>query len=213
MIFLPSIYHMRNMRNYFLTILCTCLENVLNFIHVNIHLDFWSFLYICSNFQMSKFLHTQTKKGLATYSLVGTMLKLVRTLLNYRYRVLGTSAAAIFLSNDNSLSAPIKYLEWTSCLISFELDQSTCQERIESDKIQNEKFLQWDSKRQPWDLKSDALPTKLAKLVYSNPRENFLCLKYLLYAIEVLLNIYQEYVSNIQGFRWWIYRKNIERYR
>ena len=62
------------------------------------------------------------------------------TLLNYR--VLETSTAAIFLSNGHliSLYAPI-YLGWTSSLISFVWDQSTCQERVESDKIQNEKFL------------------------------------------------------------------------
>ena len=62
------------------------------------------------------------------------ILKLVYTLLNYR--VLGTSTAAIFLSNDHSLYAPI-YLGLTSCLISFEWDQPTCQGRVESDKIQN----------------------------------------------------------------------------
>ena len=39
-----------------------------------------------------------------------------------------------------SLYAPI-YLGWTSCLISFAWDQSTCQDRVGSDKIQNEKFL------------------------------------------------------------------------
>ena len=60
-------------------------------------------------------------------------LKLVRTLLNYR--ILGTSIAAIFFQMI------IIYLRWTSCLISFVWDQSTCQERVESDKIQNEKFL------------------------------------------------------------------------
>ena len=62
-------------------------------------------------------------------------LKLVCTLLNYH--VLGTTTANVFLSNDHSLYAPI-YLGWRSCLISFEWDQSTCQERIESDKIQTE---------------------------------------------------------------------------
>ena len=39
-----------------------------------------------------------------------------------------------------SLYAPM-YLGWASCLISFAWDQSTCQERVESDKIQNEQFL------------------------------------------------------------------------
>ena len=39
-----------------------------------------------------------------------------------------------------SLYATI-YLRWTSYLISSVWDQSTCKERIESDKIQNEKFL------------------------------------------------------------------------
>ena len=31
---------------------------------------------------------------------------------------------------------------------------------------------------------------------------NFLCLKYLLCSTEVLLDIYREYVSQIQGYRW-----------
>ena len=71
-------------------------------------------------------------------TLLNVTWKLVRTCLNYR--VLGTSTAAIFLSNDHSLYAPL-FLEWSSCLISFSWDQSTCQERVESNKIQNEKFL------------------------------------------------------------------------
>ena len=66
------------------------------------------------------------------------ILKLVCTLLNYR--VLGTSTAYVFLSNEHSLYAPI-YIGWTSCLISFAWDQSTCQERVGSEKIHNEKFL------------------------------------------------------------------------
>ena len=48
------------------------------------------------------------------------MLKLGRTLLNYRIQ--GTSTAAIFVSNDHSVYAPI-YLGWTLCLISFVWDQ------------------------------------------------------------------------------------------
>ena len=56
MTLLPSIHHKRNMRDYFLTILCTCLNNSLNNIYVNINFDFWSFLYICSNSKISQFL-------------------------------------------------------------------------------------------------------------------------------------------------------------
>ena len=63
---------------------------------------------------------------------------LVCTLLNYR--VLGTSTAAFFLSNDHSLYAPI-YLGWMSCLISFVLHQSARQECVESEKMQDEKVL------------------------------------------------------------------------
>ena len=71
-----------------------------------------------------------------------------------------------FLPNDHSLYAPTCiYLGWTSCLISFVWGQSTCQERVESDKIQNEKVL--PTVGQPWYLKSDALPTGLARLVDS----------------------------------------------
>ena len=64
----------------------------------------------------------------------------MRVCTNLNYRVLGTSTAAIFLSIDLSLYAPI-YLGRMSCLISFVSDQSTCQERVESDKIQNKKFM------------------------------------------------------------------------
>ena len=59
-------------------------------------------------------------------------LKLVRTPLNVYF----AAFKIIFLS----LYAPI-YFVWTSCLISFAWDQSTCHERVESDKIQNEKVL------------------------------------------------------------------------
>ena len=40
-----------------------------------------------------------------------------------------------------------------------------------------------------------------------------LCPKYLPYSIEVLLDIYQEYAQQIQGYQWWIYRQDIEKYR
>ena len=52
---LPSIHHMRSMCDYFVTILCTCLKNAFNNIHVNINIDFWSLLYICSNIKISQF--------------------------------------------------------------------------------------------------------------------------------------------------------------
>ena len=65
-------------------------------------------------------------------------LKLVRTLLNYR--ILRTSTSVIFLSNGHSLYTPL-YFGLKSSLISFAWDQSTCQVRVESDKIQNEKCL------------------------------------------------------------------------
>ena len=54
--YIPSILHMRNMHDYFLTILCTGIKNVFNNIHVNINFDFKSFLYICSNTWISQFL-------------------------------------------------------------------------------------------------------------------------------------------------------------
>ena len=59
---------------------------------------------------------------------------------SFDFCVLETSIATVFLSNGHSLYAPT-YLGWTSCLISFAWDQSTSQERVESDKTQNEKLL------------------------------------------------------------------------
>ena len=102
------------------------------------------------------------------------------TLLNIR--VLETSTAAIFLSNGHSLYAPL-YLWWMSCLISFEWDRSTCQERVESDKMQNKKLLfQCDSKPQPWDLKSDAPPSEPIgfrwKLYYLNYLYTYMFFQY-----------------------------------
>ena len=62
-------------------------------------------------------------------------LQVVRTNLNYR--VLGTSTTNIFLSKDHFLYAPrmdgmLDFIVW---------DQSTCQERVGRDYIQNEKVL------------------------------------------------------------------------
>ena len=58
------------------------------------------------------------------------------------------------------------HLGWTSCLISFVWDQSTCQESVESEKMQKEKFLSTVGlEPTTLDLKSDALPTELAGLV------------------------------------------------
>ena len=39
-VLLPSIHHMRNMRDYFLTIFCTYFKNIFNNISVNINFDF-----------------------------------------------------------------------------------------------------------------------------------------------------------------------------
>ena len=48
------------------------------------------------------------------------------------------------------------YLGWTSCLISFVWDQSTCQERIGSEKYKMKKkpCLLWDLKPELWNLQS-----------------------------------------------------------
>ena len=58
---------------------------------------------------------------------------------NLNNRVLGPSDASIFLSNDHSLYSPITLDECHDDFIC--MDQSICQERVESDKIQNENFL------------------------------------------------------------------------
>ena len=60
-----------------------------------------------------------------------------------------------------------------SCLISFVWHQSTCQERVESEKCKiKNSCSQWGSNPQPSDLRSDALPTELTgircKLYYLN---------------------------------------------
>ena len=45
-------------------------------------------------------------------------------------------------------------------------------------------------------------------LKYLNQRKVFLCLKHLLCSTEVPLGIYQDYVSQIHGYWWWIYRED-----
>ena len=47
--------------------------------------------------------------------------------------------------------------------------------------------------------------------LYLNIRKKFLCLKCLLYLTEVLLDKYRQYISQIQGYRWWIYIVKISR--
>ena len=86
----------------------------------------------CSTLQPKINLKTMLKKRCVP---VG---KLVST--NLINSALRTSTAAICLLNDHSLDAPVTS-DKCHCLISFVLDQSICQERIESDKIPNEKVL------------------------------------------------------------------------
>ena len=52
----PSIHHMRDTSDYFLTVWCICLKNVIIYIHVSINLDFRTFLCICNNFKISRLL-------------------------------------------------------------------------------------------------------------------------------------------------------------
>ena len=94
---------------------------------------------LCDQFYISQMRHLFEFNN---WSPIRDILQLVHTLLNYATcsSNVGTSTVAIFLSNDHSLYAPI-YLGWTSCLISFVWHQSSCQERVESNKMQNEKIL------------------------------------------------------------------------
>ena len=90
-------------------------------------------------------------------------LKLVCTPLNYR--ALGTSTAAIFLSNIYTSE------------VSFVWDLSNCQEQVKSNKIQMKNSCpQWDSNPQPSDLESDALPTELCCLCWKLYYLNGLCI-------------------------------------
>ena len=86
-------------------------------------------------------------------------LKLVRTLLNYH--VLGTSTTTVFLSNDHSLYAPMDGRHaW------FHLHGTSRPSASEALKYQMKNSCpQWDSNPQPWNFKSDSLPTELAGFV------------------------------------------------
>ena len=70
---------------------------------------------------------------------------------------------------------------WTPCLISFPRDQSTCQVRVESDKIRNEKFLPTFG-FEPIALRSEVLPTELRglcwKLYYLNGLYTYIYFRY-----------------------------------
>ena len=101
---------------------------------------FWFYMYICidnvmlrKNVSKSKPLKILRRKNDTIQST--SWLKLVRTNLNYR--VIGTSTANIFIQMI-ILSVQLGRM---SCLIIFVWDQSTCQERVDSDKIRNEKLL------------------------------------------------------------------------
>ena len=106
------------------------------------------------------------KRKIAELSSYDT-LKLVRTLLSYP--VLGISTAAIFLFFQMIILSMYLYTSdgrraW------FHLYGTSRPARSASKatkyKMKNP-CQQWDSNPQPWDSKSDALPTKLAGLVES----------------------------------------------
>ena len=72
--------------------------------------------------------------------------------------------AAIFLSNDHSLYAPI-YLGWIACLISFVGTSRPARSASKAKKCKMKNpCSEWDSNPGPWDLKSDALQTELTRL-------------------------------------------------
>ena len=83
-------------------------------------------------------------------------LKLVHTLWNYR--VLGTSAVPIFLSNDHlpRVNAMLDFIYGTSRPARSKSKGTKC-------KMKNS-CSQLDSNPQPWNLKSDALSTELIRL-------------------------------------------------
>ena len=76
-----------------------------------------------------------------------------------------------------------------------------------SNKLRNVNTVRWESwnlTTQPWEI-NDRKSEVIAFVVNAGMNvttNNFLCLKYLLYSTEVQLDIYREYVSQIQGYRW-----------
>ena len=96
-----------------------------------------------------------------------------------------------------------------------------------SNQLQNVNTVRWESwnvTTQPWEInqrKSEVIALVVNAgmnvttntFLYLNIRKKFLCLKYLLYSTEGQLDIYQKYVSQIQGYRWGKYRQDIKRHR
>ena len=108
-------------------------------------------------------------------------LKLVRTLLNYR--VLGTSTAGVF-------SFKLSFSLWTyitrmNVMLDFILYGTSRSARSASKakkfKMKNS-YSQWETDTQTWDLKSDALPTKLTglrrTLYHLNDLYKYMCFLY-----------------------------------
>ena len=109
--------------------------------------------------------------GLYEVRMSNMKLKLVRTNLNYRLHVLGTSTTANFLSNDNSLYASITSDE---CHAWFHLYGTSRPARSTSKatkyKMKNS-CSPWDSNPQPWDLawcSADWATRALVKTVFTD---------------------------------------------
>ena len=96
--------------------------------------------------------------------------------------------------------------------------QNACTTSSKSNQLRNINTVRWESGNvttQPWEInnrKSEVIAFVVNagmnvtannfNINYLNPRKKFLCLKCLLYLTEVLLDIYREYISQIQGYRW-----------
>ena len=106
--------------------------------------------------------HVWFKWQFATYAVqiewYKIFLKLVRTLLNYGE--LGTSTNIFSFKWLFSLCT---YIPRMNVMLDF-ICMGPVDLRVESDNMNNS-CPQWDSNPQPWDLKSDALPTEPVGLV------------------------------------------------